>query len=215
MFSGRVEVHPCPEFRNKFPNLYLEPMQYDNADGKWQDVIPYMVINLDYDRDIYIRKDTVIAYAHEEDGTCEYLEINGVIESTKFQNWTPRQRTNITNSDLVFSPAQVTEHHCVELKDQEISPAIRNRSEVLKKEYSKVFLLNNQDIGCTSLVTMHVDMGDSPPICQKPYTLPLKHYSWVQQEIETLECAGVIQKSISPWASPIIVVPKKSAPGEP
>ena len=54
-----------------------------------------------------------------------------------------------------------------------------------------------------------------PPICQKPYTLPLKHYSWVQQEIETLECVGVIKKSISPWASPIVVVPKKSAPGEP
>ena len=50
---------------------------------------------------------------------------------------------------------------------------------------------------------------------KKPYTLPLKHYNWVQQEIETLECAGVIRKSISPWASPIVVVPKKSTPGEP
>ena len=58
-------------------------------------------------------------------------------------------------------------------------------------------------------------MGDSPPICQTPYTLPLKHYNWVQQEIETLEHAGVIRKSISPWASPIVVVPKKSMPGEP
>ena len=45
--------------------------------------------------------------------------------------------------------------------------------------------------------------------------MPLKHYSWVQQEIKTLEHAGVIKKSISPWASPIVVVPKKSAPGEP
>ena len=61
---------------------------------------------------------------------------------------------------------------------------------------------------------MHVDTGDNPPICQKPYTLPLKHYSWVQQEIETLKRAGIIKKSISPWASPIVVVPKKSAPGE-
>ena len=58
-------------------------------------------------------------------------------------------------------------------------------------------------------------MGASPPICQKPYTLPLKHYNWVQQEIETLEHAGVIRKRISPWASPIVIVPKKSAPGEP
>ena len=32
MFSGRVEAHPCPEFKNKFPNLYLEPMQYNNPD---------------------------------------------------------------------------------------------------------------------------------------------------------------------------------------
>ena len=62
---------------------------------------------------------------------------------------------------------------------------------------------------------MHVDTGDNCPICQKPYTLPLKHYSWVQQEIKTLEHAGVIKKSISPWASPVVVVPKKSVPGEP
>ena len=49
----------------------------------------------------------------------------------------------------------------------------------------------------------------SPPICQKLYILPLKHYNWVQQETETLEHAGVIRKSISPWASPIVIVPKK------
>ena len=36
-----------------------------------------------------------------------------------------------------------------------------------------------------------------------------------RKEIETLEKAGVIIKSLSPWASPVIVVPKKSAPDEP
>ena len=62
---------------------------------------------------------------------------------------------------------------------------------------------------------MDVDAGDSPPVSSRPYTLPLKHYEWVQKEIESLECAGVITKSMSPWASPIVVVPKKSAPREP
>ena len=59
---------------------------------------------------------------------------------------------------------------------------------------------------------MDIDTGDSPPVSSRPYTLPLKHYEWVQREIESLECAGVITKSMSKWASPIVIVPKKSAP---
>ena len=124
-------------------------------------------------------------------------------------------KRKIVNSDLVYSPAQVTEHRRVELKDQDVPEATRQEFKKLKEDFPEVFSLNNQDIGRTQLVTMHVDTGDSPPICQKPYTLPLKHYSWVQQEIETLERAGIIKKSLSPWASPIVVVPKKSRPGEP
>ena len=62
---------------------------------------------------------------------------------------------------------------------------------------------------------MDIPTGDNPPVCQRPYTLALKHIQWVQEEIETLEKAGIITKSISPWASPIVIVPKKTAPGEP
>ena len=54
-----------------------------------------------------------------------------------------------------------------------------------------------------------------PPIPSKPYTLPLKQYKWVQREIETLEKAEIIERSISPWASPVVIIPKKSTPGEP
>ena len=35
------------------------------------------------------------------------------------------------------------------------------------------------------------------------------------KERESLERAGIITKSMSKWASPIVIVPKKSAPGEP
>ena len=63
---------------------------------------------------------------------------------------------------------------------------------------------------------MGIETGDSPPICQKPCNLPLKHAEWVQREINNLEEAGVITRSVSPWASPIVIVPKKAEqPGEP
>ena len=75
--------------------------------------------------------------------------------------------------------------------------------------------MDSSDIGKTPLIKMEIDTGDSPPITQKPYTLPLKHAEWVQKELEILEKAGVIVRSGSPWASPIVIIPKRTAPGEP
>ena len=48
---------------------------------------------------------------------------------------------------------------------------------------------------------MDIDTGVRPPSTKKPYILPLKEYDWVQQEIESLEQAGIIARSVSPWAS--------------
>ena len=42
------------------------------------------------------------------------------------------------------------------------------------------------------LVKMDIDTRDSPLVSSRPYTLPLKHYEWVQREIKSLEHAGVI-----------------------
>ena len=54
---------------------------------------------------------------------------------------------SIVESDLVFSPAQVTEHRRVELKDQEITKETKERFEKLKGKYPKVFSMNSEDIG--------------------------------------------------------------------
>ena len=54
---------------------------------------------------------------------------------------------------------------------------------------------------------MDIETGDSPPIASRPYTLPLKHYDWVRKEITQLERADIITKSISPWASPVVMLP--------
>ena len=43
----------------------------------------------------------------------------------------------------------------------------------------------------------------------------LKHVDWVQKELDTLEKAGVITRNVLPWASPIVIVPKRIEPGEP
>ena len=88
-------------------------MQYNNPDGKWLEDIPYMIINLEHDRDIYLGKDTIVAYAREEDKTCKYLEINEIIEPTDFKKGISTKGKSIVESDLVFSPARVIRTRCL------------------------------------------------------------------------------------------------------
>ena len=103
----------------------------------------------------------------------------------------------------------------MQLQDLKVKPDVRQKFKELCERYGDTFSKNNEDIGRTKLVKMDIDTGDSPPVSSRPYTLPLKHYEWVQREIESLERAGVITKSMSKWASPIVIVPKKLAPREP
>ena len=89
------------------------------------------------------------------------------------------------------------------------------RFEDLYGKYRKIFSKDSADIGKTPIIQMETDTGDNLPVSQRPYSLALKHVEWVRQELEALEKVGVITRSVSPFASPIVIVPKKSAPGEP
>ena len=55
---------------------------------------------------------------------------------------------------------------------------------------------------------MTIDTGDHKPIAKKPYTLSLKHYDWVREELDKLLEAEVIRVSHSSLSAPIVVVPK-------
>ena len=67
--------------------------------------------------------------------SCEYLEVNEIVESTQGINWQPPCSHKIVKSDLVYSPAQVTEHHSVELKDHNVSEKTTQQFEELKAKY--------------------------------------------------------------------------------
>ena len=120
-----------------------------------------------------------------------------------------------SSSNFIKSPAEVEAHRKVDLEDKVIKEETKVQFNDLCDQFQDIISQGSDDIGKTLLVEMDIDTGDSPPIASKPYTLPLKHFDWVQKEITMLERTGIITKSISPWASPVVIVPKKSAPGEP
>ena len=134
-------------------------------------------------------------------------------KNSSSQQWC--ELSEVIESDFLISPGDVYPNRKVELEDTDIKDSTRVSFEELCEQQHKAFSQNNEDIGHTQLIEMEIDTGDSLPVVQSPYTLPLKHYDWVCQEIETLEKSGVIERSLSRWASPVIVVPKKSAPDKP
>ena len=97
---------------------------------------------------------------------------------------------------FITSPAEVEVHRKVELQDADVNDEHKKQFENLCEEYNDIFSKDSSDLGRTPLVIMDIDTGDSPPISQRPYNLPLKHADWVQKELLTLEKAGVITRSV-------------------
>ena len=56
---------------------------------------------------------------------------------------------------------------------------------------------------------------EGPPVASRPYMLSLKHQEFVCKEVAKLAAAGTIHKSLSHYASPVVVVPKKAPPDAP
>ena len=125
------------------------------------------------------------------------------------------RKGEINRENVHNFPADVDTHRKVKLQDAEVLDKYKEEFEKLCEEYNDIFSKDSSDIGKTPFITMEIETGDSPLVCQRPYNLPLKHIDWVQKELDTLEKAGVITRSVSPWASPIVIVPKRTALEEP
>ena len=145
--------------------------------------------------------------------SCRKCKFGENSQNSLNQQWC--ELSEVIESDILISPGDVHPNRKVEVEDADIKDSTRVSFEELCEQQHDAFSKNNKDIGRTQLIEMEINTGDSLPVAQSPYTLPLKHYDWVRQETETLEKSGVIERSLSRWASPVIVVPKKSAPDEP
>ena len=72
--------------------------------------------------------------------------------------------------------------------------------------YADVF---EHSLGHTTVVRHNINTSDSPPIRQRPRRLRYAYRKETDDQIRNMLDQGVIHPSISPWASPIILVQKK------
>ncbi|KAJ1179817.1 hypothetical protein NDU88_005050 [Pleurodeles waltl] len=80
----------------------------------------------------------------------------------------------------------------------------------LLEQFSSLFSLTS---GLTHLCVHDIDTGDSPPVKINIYRLSDKVKASIKEEASKMLALGVIEKSSSPWASPVVPVPKAATPG--
>ena len=222
--SGSLyEIEPCDMLNEKYPDLCIIPMIH-NVDVHRTEHLPLVVINFASD-DVYLSKGETMGFMQIQSlGISEIMTETSTEPSSIIYEDDDKEVLNMQEGEFekenvdkkfITSPADVEVHRKVELRDADITDEHRKAFKDLCTEFSDIFSTDSGDIGKTPLLEVEIDTGDSLPITQKPYTLPLKHTEWVQRELEILEKAGVIVRSVSPWVSPIVVVPKRTAPGEP
>ena len=71
-----------------------------------------------------------------------------------------------------------------------------NTNEILRRHASTF----SDKPGCTDVVKMTIDVGDTQPIAQMPYRVPDKMKTKVEEQIRKLLEEGIIEESTSYWA---------------
>ena len=198
------EVKPTEEFMTNHPNLITLPIIH-KTDTENRENVPYLLINLSND-DEHILKGEEIAVMEELMINSDQIQKEGDKQNPKEQLKSDlkvrkseiyfEEEVNYLDEEVIIeacdsdeeetvekkfitSPADIETQRKVKLQNAYTTEIDKARFKCLCKEFEDIFSKSSEDIGHTPLVTMDIETGDSPPVCQKPYSLPLKHVEWV------------------------------------
>ena len=173
---------------DRYPYLQIIPTLH-KVDNTNTTLIPFIMINLG-EYYIFLLKGQVVGFLD-----AEYIDVseikldiatvtvNAMNISNTIKEKVMQKDQNTVPLDFITSPADVAGPFKADLQDFEITAEETEAFNKLCDKYTDLFSDNSGDIGRTPLIKMDIDTGENPPVCQRPYTLPLKHVEWVKNEL--------------------------------
>ena len=76
----------------------------------------------------------------------------------------------------------------------------------LLEEYQHLFALNLKELGKTSLIQHDIKLSNKTPFKERYRRIPPHQYEEVRKHLQEMLDIGAIQRSTSPWASPVVLV---------
>ncbi|GFW17414.1 retrovirus-related Pol polyprotein from transposon 297 [Trichonephila clavipes] len=104
--------------------------------------------------------------------------------------------------------AETNDLHLREEEGQALNVEERNDLMVLLNESKDVFRLGGEP---TPFVKHFINTGDHPPVSTAPYRLSPNRKEHLRKEIDNLLAHNIIKECESPYAAPVVLVPKSNA----
>ena len=79
----------------------------------------------------------------------------------------------------------------------------------LMTEYQHLFALSDLELGCTSLVKHRINVNNPVPLKERYQRIPPQEFDEIRNHLQEMLKVGATRKSVSPWASPVVLVRKK------
>jgi hypothetical protein len=95
--------------------------------------------------------------------------------------------------------------------DKSLSHSERDQLFALLNRWSSCFANSTKDLNAVKGEGIEITLCEgTQPVCYRPYKLPLKEREYVREKVKDLLDAGIIRESVSNFASPVILVKKKT-----
>ncbi|KAL5464015.1 hypothetical protein EMCRGX_G032972, partial [Ephydatia muelleri] len=120
-----------------------------------------------------------------------------------------REDSNVPAEFEVSSCKRGLLHDMADRSAGDLTSEEKHRLYELLVEFADVFAESSDDMGRTGVVKHSIDTGTSHPIRQQCRRVPPFRREQAKKMIDDMLQKDIIQPSSSPWASPIILVPKK------
>lgn len=90
----------------------------------------------------------------------------------------------------------------------DLSTEERNQAEAVIQSFNEIS--SKDRLGRTDKISLTIDTGDARPFKKKPYPMSPYMQKILNDELDEMLKMGVVEKSNSPWCSPVLLVKKKN-----
>ena len=216
IFVGDVLIEPSHHFHDKHKLLMAHSLaRVDQSQSV------YVRIMNPFPHEVVIRRGEIMGETHPFADAFSLFEEDASVSEQSEESYMAR-RLHMCSSDERDVPevinkvelaSQVVPSHIQTLYEKtldNVDESLHDDIASLFHDFGDTFSKDEDDLGCINLTSHEIDTGDARPIKQAPRRTPTAFLGRDKEAIDKMLKRGTIRESNSPWASPVVLVPKKN-----